>query len=149
MRVSRIFHEIFKGLSRVFQNNFKNFSKVFQERLKLLLGCFKVFMLLKVHCCMSLIAATWAEGGLVSALKRPMVCLLSILSKFLLENICDNFLRAGLEIFRPFCNHLGTHKSPKNHSFPSRTKIFLVLTELMVWSQLRWSQLVVWLSRII
>ena len=56
---------MFKALSRVFQDSFKNFSKVFQGRLKLLLGCSKVVMLLKVYCCMSLIVATRAEGGLV------------------------------------------------------------------------------------
>ena len=50
--VSRKFRRcfmIFKGVSRVFQGSFKKTSK-----------CFK-----KVSCCMALIAASRAEGGLV------------------------------------------------------------------------------------
>ena len=63
--LSRIFHKTFKGPPRVFEGSFKNFFKVFQRSLKLLCGCFKVVLFFKVYCCMSLIAATRAEGGLV------------------------------------------------------------------------------------
>ena len=63
--VSRIFHKTFKGPSRVFGGSFKIFFKVFQRSLKLLCGCSSVVLFLKVNCCMSLIAATRAEGGFV------------------------------------------------------------------------------------
>ena len=64
--VSRVFHEIFKEeeVSWVFydfQGCFKSVSKVFQGNLKNTISrCFK-----KVSCCMALIAASQAEGGLV------------------------------------------------------------------------------------
>ena len=59
-RVSRIFHRSFKEVSRkVLQCliEFKGLARVFQ--------CCYVF---KVNCCISLIAATRAEGGLVKTL---------------------------------------------------------------------------------
>ena len=55
MNVSRVFDDIqgsfmmFKGVSRVFQGSYKKTFKLFQ----------------KVSCCMALIAASRAEGGLV------------------------------------------------------------------------------------
>ena len=58
MDVLRVFHDfqgffmIFKGVFRVFQGCFKRTFKVFQKR---------------VSCCMALIAASRAEGGLVFA----------------------------------------------------------------------------------
>ena len=51
--VSREFHGSFKGVPRVFQRCFKEVSRK-------LSGCFKKF-----SCCMALIAASRAEGGLV------------------------------------------------------------------------------------
>ena len=64
MKVSRRwkfqgFFMIFKGVPGVFQRCFKKVSRK-------LSGCFK-----KVSCCMALIAASRAEGGLVFLLPSP------------------------------------------------------------------------------
>ena len=76
MGVSREFQECFKEVSRVFHESFideevlsmfrgrfvifKGFCRMFQGSFKI---AFKVFK--KVSCCMALIAASRAEGGLV------------------------------------------------------------------------------------
>ena len=51
----------FKRVSSMFQGCFQSVSKVCQGSFEKMLKCFK-----EVSCCMSLIAATRAEGGLVS-----------------------------------------------------------------------------------
>ena len=56
----RVFQGSFNGVSEKFQGWFKDVSGVFQRFLKKI---FKVFK--KVSCSMALIAAFWAEGGLV------------------------------------------------------------------------------------
>ena len=87
----RDFYGGFKGVSRVFQECFKEVSRVFHETLKeeevssMFQGCFNIFKYVsrmfqkcfkdvsgklsrcfkKVSCCMALIAASRAEGGLV------------------------------------------------------------------------------------
>ena len=73
--VSRVFYQSFKDLSKKCQRSFIEVSRKFQENVKVfnrslkpLWGCFKVVLFLKVFCCMSLIAATRAEGGLVFVL---------------------------------------------------------------------------------
>ena len=53
-----------KALSASFKEDFKR-VQVFQRRFKDYLECFKVVLFLKVSCCMSLITASLAEGGLV------------------------------------------------------------------------------------
>ena len=60
------FREFFKGVTREFQECFKRVSRGFQ-------GCFKEDFFLKVYCCMPLITATRAEGGLVKY-KKPFLC---------------------------------------------------------------------------
>ena len=73
--VSRSFHRWFNGsfkrASRIFHRSFKKIFKVFNISLKLFWGCSVLF--LKVYCWMSLIAATRAEGGLVSQLRQDLV----------------------------------------------------------------------------
>ena len=62
MKVSweRKFHGCFKGVSRVFQRSFKKTIKLFQK---------------KVSSRMELIAASRAEGGLVSIISQIQKCL--------------------------------------------------------------------------
>ena len=70
---SRVFREFFKGVTRVFQAYIQRVSRMFQGSLKTNFKrcfkhywkCFKVVLFLKLYCCMPLIAATRAEGGLV------------------------------------------------------------------------------------
>ena len=47
------------------QGSLKTIFQVFKICFKHYWKCFKVVLFLKVYCCMSLIAATRAEGGLV------------------------------------------------------------------------------------
>ena len=70
---SRVFQGSFKGVSRMFQGCFKKVLRVFHENFKgvsrKFQGCFKEVprkgVSRKVSCCMALIAASRAEGGLV------------------------------------------------------------------------------------
>ena len=69
MEVSRLFQGSFKGVSRVVQGCLKKVSSVFQEKFKQSVkGVSRMFQssfVLQFCCCMDLIAATRAEGGLV------------------------------------------------------------------------------------
>ena len=51
----------FKGVSRKFKDKCSGVSKIFQALIRVFQDC----SVLKVYCCMSLIAATRAEEGLV------------------------------------------------------------------------------------
>ena len=61
--VSRHFQRSFKEVSRVFKESVK--SSVFQENFKKKFQWFLKIVSIKFCCCLDLIAATLAEGGLV------------------------------------------------------------------------------------
>ena len=70
MDISRVFHDFqgcFQSVSRRFQENFKGVSK-------------------KVPCCMALIAASRAEGGLVVIVAHIVVAITSCLLHLIFEH---------------------------------------------------------------
>ena len=71
--VSRVFHGSFmeEKVSRMFLRVFHDFQGFFMVFLEIFKKTFKVFQK-KVSCCMTLIAASRAEGGLVALLNYVM-----------------------------------------------------------------------------
>ena len=78
MGTSRVFKEVtrlFKGVFTLYQRCFYEVSRVFKDSVECVSrNCHKGVskMFVKFCCCMDLIAATQAEGGLV--FKHPAVC---------------------------------------------------------------------------
>lgn len=81
------FQEVFKDLPLKCQGYFKSVTKKFKILVSTFYGC-SVF---KVYCCMSLIATTRAEGGLVKD---------TFESSFCLETFQQDVLKLQVILFR-------------------------------------------------
>ena len=87
----RVFQGSFNGVSEKFQGWFKDVSGVFQRFLKKI---FKVFK--KVSCSMALIAAFWAEGGLVFLTRPPYISSVALPVQLVFSSCKYVYLRGAI-----------------------------------------------------